>query len=170
LTWQRSVLCFFFFLSTTHTWVWVWKWNCRCNCFVAVHKNRFCSCILIVNMNSQKNFFHAFRNYLFLKKNAFRWFFFYIFNHQTHCHDVCMRHTVCWFLLQHLSHWRVKTPPPFSPNIYEVNASKIQDLGPKNGYIFGGFFGTPPPLSGVVRSPLSKFLDPLLYLTDWLHE
>jgi hypothetical protein len=53
-------------------WFVSWYLPFRCNCFVAVYKNRFCTCILIVNTYSQTNFILCFRNYLF-SKNVFRY-------------------------------------------------------------------------------------------------
>jgi hypothetical protein len=57
--WHGNVLCSACFVSNNANLSISLEIKLRCNCFVTVHKNRFCTCILIVNMYSQMIFFHA---------------------------------------------------------------------------------------------------------------
>jgi hypothetical protein len=63
----------------------------RCNCYVAVYKNRFCTCILIVKIYSQMKFFSCFRIYFF-SQNASRchciWQTPWMKNSKMNCSDI----------------------------------------------------------------------------------
>ena len=64
--WHLNVLCRACFVSNNANLSISLEIKFRCSCLS--HKNRFWTCILIVNMYSQMYFIPCFRNYLFKKK------------------------------------------------------------------------------------------------------
>jgi hypothetical protein len=68
--WHDNVLCRACFVSNNANLSISFEIKFRCNCFVAVHKNRFCTCILIVNMYNQMVFSHALEIIYFQKMHS----------------------------------------------------------------------------------------------------